>query len=149
MIGGKALVLLEPIEAVFVLFPAASHLPSRDFDSKDLADMPMKLPASEVLRRFASLPREANKTELQRLFRECFCAAFLDVSEWLPPDLPECTLGRVPRLRGKCRKQFDYESLESCGAASHMWPDRTCTATPFCDHFITRFRVGTQHFLIG
>lgn len=58
-------------------------------DCKELADRPMKLPVAEVVRRFADLPPNASRAELELLFEQCFYKDFIDIRNWVPLDLPK------------------------------------------------------------
>lgn len=59
------------------------------FDSKDVADITMKIPAREVIARFADVGKETPKREMERICLECFYSNFPDIKKWLPPDIPE------------------------------------------------------------
>ncbi|KAL8451561.1 hypothetical protein Emed_002010 [Eimeria media] len=59
-----------------------------DLDSKELADMPLKLPAMEVIRRFKDAGPMPTKEKAAKLIDECFFSGFPDVCMWMPLDLP-------------------------------------------------------------
>ncbi|XP_026192067.1 trehalase [Cyclospora cayetanensis] len=130
-----------------IRFPREESLRSLygSFDSKDLADLCMRLPIRDVLTQFSNLPPNAPKEKLEALARDCFYDGFPDVVEWVPPDIPKSTLswlknsrqdaahqatelrGNIPQIEQTCKEEFLGNMLALWAALGRK---TECTYTP-------------------
>ncbi|OEH76273.1 hypothetical protein cyc_01116 [Cyclospora cayetanensis] len=105
------------------------------FDSKDLADLCMRLPIRDVLTQFSNLPPNAPKEKLEALARDCFYDGFPDVVEWVPPDIPKSTLSWLKNSRQDAAHQAtELREEEFLGNMLALWAalgrKTECTYTP-------------------
>lgn len=86
------------LETVAIIHRAGLRTALKDFDFKDLLDMPLKLPAAKAAALFAGFSEGTSKAELERLVRRCFDTDYSDLKKWVPPDIPACTFEAATRL---------------------------------------------------